>query len=108
MNNANLSIPAENFDLIASLVAKLGGSLVLKDDVVITAEPMPETERPGRMLKGLRLRAELTQKAVAEAINVPQSHISEYEQNKRRVPATKAKELAKLLKTVPSNFLARA
>jgi hypothetical protein len=28
-----------------------------------------------------------------------------YEKNKRRIPAGKAKELAKLLKSVPSNFL---
>jgi transcriptional regulator with XRE-family HTH domain len=31
------------------------------------------------MLKGLRLRAEMTQKELAEAIGVPQSHVSEYE-----------------------------
>ena len=91
--------------MIAALVAKLGGSLELKDGDITTAEPMPEHERPGRMLKGLRLRAEMTQKEVAAAINVPQSHISEYEKNKRRIPEGKAKELAKLLKSVPSNFL---
>lgn len=107
ISNANLSIPVENFELIAALVAKLGGSLERQDDAVITVAPMPENERSGRMLKGLRLRAEMTQKEVAEAINVPQSHVSEYEKNKRRIPTGKAKELAKLLKSVPSNFLLR-
>jgi DNA-binding transcriptional regulator YiaG len=105
ISNARLSIPAENFDLIAALVAKLGGRLELKGERLVTVEPMPESERPGRMLKGLRLRAEMTQKDVAEAISVPQSHVSEYEKNKRRIPEGKAKELAKLLKSVPSNFL---
>ena len=105
VTNANLSIPAENFELVAALVAKLGGKLEVKGEELITVPPMPEDERPGRMLKGLRLRAEMTQKELADAIGVPQSHVSEYEKNKRRVPEGKAKELAKLLKSVPSNFL---
>ncbi len=105
ITNANLSIPAENFELIAALVARLGGSLELQNGGLITAEPMPESERPGRMLKGLRLRAEMTQKEVAAAIKVPQSHVSEYEKNKRRIPEGKARELARLLKSAPSNFL---
>ena len=104
VTNAHLSIPAENFELVAALVSKLGGQVLLEDDEVLVP-PMPEAERPGRMLKGLRLRAEMTQKELAEAIGVPQSHISEYEQNKRRVPLGKTKELAKLLKSVPSNFI---
>jgi DNA-binding transcriptional regulator YiaG len=107
ITTANLSIPVENLELVAALVAKLGGRLEVKDGDLITAEPMPENERPGRMLKGLRLRAEMTQKELAEAIGVPQSHVSEYEKNKRRIPEGKAKELAKLLKSVPSNFLPR-
>ena len=47
----------------------------------------------------------MPQKELAEAIGVPQSHVSEYEKNKRRIPEGTAKELAKLLKSVPSNFL---
>jgi len=103
---AQLTIPAENLEVVAALVAKLGGELIV-DDEVVTVPPMPEEERPGRMLRGLRLRAELTQKELAEAIGVPQSHVSEYEKNKRTIPRGKAKALAKVLKTVPANFLPR-
>ncbi|MDR2947354.1 MAG: helix-turn-helix domain-containing protein [Candidatus Adiutrix sp.] len=105
ITRADLSIPAENFELLAALVSKLGGRLEAKAGDVITVDAMPESERPGRMLKGLRLRAEMTQKELAEAIGVPQSHVSEYEKHKRRIPEGKAKDLAKLLKSVPSNFL---
>jgi DNA-binding transcriptional regulator YiaG len=101
---AQLSIPAENLEVVAALVAKLGGELVL-DDEVVTVPPMPEEERRGRMLRGLRLRAEMTQKELAAAIGVPQSHVSEYEKNKRAIPRGKARALAKILKTVPTNFL---
>jgi DNA-binding XRE family transcriptional regulator len=103
---AQLSIPVENLEVIAVLVAKLGGELIV-DDEVVTVPPLPEEERIGRMLRGLRLRAEMTQKELAMAINVPQSHVSEYEKNKRAIPRGKATELAKILKTVPSNFLPR-
>ena len=105
ITNASLSIPAENLELVAALVSKLGWRLEIKDNGLVTVPAMPEKERPGRMLKGLRLRAEMTQKELAEAIGVPQSQISEYEKDKRRIPERKAKELAKLLKSVPSNFL---
>ena len=107
ITNVNLSIPAENFELVAALVAKLGGRLDVNDGELITVPPMPEAERPGLMLKGLRLRAEMTQKELADAIGVPQSHVSEYEKNKRQIPRGKAQELAKLLKSVSSNFLTR-
>lgn len=68
---------------------------------------MPENERMGRMLKGLRLRANMTQKELAKTIQVPQSHISQYEANARPIPKVKAQELAKLLNTVESHFLSR-
>ncbi|MDR2934646.1 MAG: helix-turn-helix domain-containing protein [Candidatus Adiutrix sp.] len=92
---------------LSKLVAKLGGELVI-DDEVVTVPPMPEEERVGRMLRGLRLRAGMTQKELAAAIGVPQSHVSEYEKSKRAIPRGKARELAKVLKTVTANFLPRA
>ena len=72
---------------------------------VIAVPPMPDTERPGRMLRGLRLREELTQAQLARAIGVPQSHVSAYERNARPIPADKAEKLAEVLHSVPENFL---
>jgi len=48
---------------------------------MVTIPPIPESERVGRMLKGLRLREGLTQKELAKVLDVPQSHISAYEKN---------------------------
>lgn len=104
ISHARISVPADCLDLISALVCRLGGHIIT-DDETVTIPPMPESERVGKMLRGLRLREGLTQKAVAEAIGVPQSHVSEYEKNKRPVPAAKAEELAKLLHSVPGNFL---
>ena len=75
--------------------------------VVFIAPPIPETERIGRMLRGARVRAGMTQKQLATAIGVPQSHISEYEKNKRHIPKHKAEEAAKVLNTVATHFLSR-
>lgn len=106
ITNARITVPADCFELVNELINRLGGQVIV-DDEVITVPPMPEKERPGRMLKGLRLREGLTQKQVAEAIGVAQSHIAEYERGKRAIPASKANGLAKLLNSVPENFLHR-
>lgn len=77
----------------------------MEDEKVVRVPPLPESKRVGRMLKGLRLREGMTQLQLAKAIGVPQSHISEYEKNKRTIPPAKAEELATLLHTVPGYFL---
>lgn len=110
---ARVELPEKAMEVLGALVEQLGGRvfpLKSKEDCVekvYVSPPMPESERPGRMLKGLRQRADMTQKDLAKAIGVPQSHVSEYESNKRNIPAAKAEELAKLLHTVPSDFLPR-
>ena len=42
---------------------------------------MPESKRQGKVLRGLRLQADLTQVRLAKAIAVSQSHISAYEKD---------------------------
>ncbi|WP_043786689.1 helix-turn-helix transcriptional regulator [Solidesulfovibrio alcoholivorans] len=105
---ARIEIPSDSLPLVGQLVKKLGGK-VFKDcgaeEVLFTAPVIEEKERVSRMLKGLRLRADLTQKGLAKQIGVPQSHISEYEKNKRKIPREKASDLARILKTVESDFI---
>ena len=107
VTEARIIVPADCFDLVAALVTRLGGQVADNDDDVVTIPPIPESERVGRMLKGLRLREGLTQKELAKALGVPQSHISAYEKNKRPIPTAKAEQLGMLLHTVPGHFLAR-
>ena len=51
----------------------------------------------GALLKGARLREELTQKQLAERLNMPQSHISEMERGNRPIGRKMAIKLAKAL-----------
>lgn len=107
VTHAHIALPTANFVVVAELIRKLGGEVLEQSGDNIVVPPIPETERVGRMLKGLRLRAEMTQKELAKAIDVPQSHISEYEANKRAIPASKSRLLAEVLNTVEGHFVGR-
>ncbi len=101
--NLNITIPTDCLPLVTDLISRLGGHVAGAE--TCGALPVSELERGGKMLKGLRQRAGLTQKEVAAAIGVPQSHISEYEKNKRAIPYKHAEPLARLLRTIPSHFM---
>lgn len=104
---ARIEIPSDALALVGQLVNKLGGRIFKEngsEELVFVAPPIPERDRVARLLKGARLRAGLTQKQLAQRIGVPQGHVSEYEKNKRRIPAPKAALLADVLQTVEAHF----
>ena len=105
MTHAQISVPVDCFSLVAGLVTKLGGHILDDNGVCVSCSPAPEFERGGKMLKGLRQRAGLTQKQVADALGLPQSNISEFEKNKRHIPYKHAKKLAALFNSIPSHFM---
>lgn len=107
ISHAHVVMPCDTMPLVQALIRRLGGELIPDDGEYITVTPMPERERVGRMLRGLRIRATMTQKQLAKAIDVPQGHISEYEANKRPIPAHKVALLAKILNTVEGHFIPR-
>jgi ribosome-binding protein aMBF1 (putative translation factor) len=59
-------------------------------------EAFPEFEgnESGTVLRGARLKEELTQKALAEKTGIPQRHISEMENGKRSIGKNRAEKLA--------------
>ena len=103
---AKVTLPYDCLAVVSALIEKLGGRVQVdnKEEETIIVPPMADNERPGKMLKGLRLREELTQAQLAKAIGVPQSHISAYEKNARPIPKEKAVKLAEVLHSVPENF----
>ena len=107
VSHAHIVMPGDALPLVVELVRRLGGEVIAEDEERIVMPPIPQRQRVGRMLKGLRLRADMTQKALAKAIDVPQSHISEYEANKRAIPAAKVGLLAQVLNTVEGHFTER-
>ena len=105
MAHAQIAIPSDNLELLTSLVNKLGGKVFQEMYPSLPCDPMPNVERGGSMLKVLRHRAGLTQNEVAITLKIPQSHISEFERDKRNIPLKHARKLAVLLNTLPSHFM---
>jgi ribosome-binding protein aMBF1 (putative translation factor) len=60
--------------------------------------PIPDTERPGRMLRAARTKEGVTQSQLARLTGIPQRHISEMEHGKRSIGKERAKKLAEVLK----------
>jgi DNA-binding XRE family transcriptional regulator len=59
----------------------------------------------GLMLRGSRYKAEMTQKALADALGISQNHISEMENGKRPIGKVMALRFAKIFKTDYRKFL---
>ena len=70
---------------------------------VAAAKLLPELSddrtRPAAVLRGLRMREKLTQKALAELLGMRQHHLSEMEHGKRTIGKAMAKKLAAALNT---------
>ena len=62
-----------------------------------SAFPEFEGNEKGNILKGARLREELTQKQLSEKTGIPQRHISEMETGKRQVGRKRAEIIANAL-----------
>ena len=67
--------------------------------------PIPDAERPGRMLRAARMREALSQIQLAQLTGIPQRHISEMEHGKRPIGKDRAKKLAEVLKVDYHIFL---
>ena len=61
--------------------------------------------KAGALLKGARLREELTQKQLAERLAIPQSHISAMERGNRPIGRKMATKLARVLHVSHRIFL---
>ena len=103
--HAHITVPADCLPLVSELVTRLGGNVADVAGNGFPVLPMPEVERGGKMLRALRLRAGMTQQAVADALGLPQSHVSEFEKDRRAIPYKHAQRLAELLHSIPSHFM---
>ena len=103
--HAHIMIPVDCLPLVSELVTRLGGNVTDAAGCGFPVQPMSEIERGGKMLRALRLRAGMTQQAVAGALGLPQSHISEFEKDRRAIPYKHAQKLAALLHGIPGHFM---
>lgn len=105
VSHAKITVPADCFELVSALVQRLGGQVVTDDNDVVTVPPMPESERVGRMLKGLRLREGMTQAELAPGYRrSPEPHFRIREEQ-ASCSGSKGRGTRQLLHTVPGHFL---
>jgi len=64
-----------------------------------------DTQRPATMLRGARYKAGMTQKELAEALEIHQHHLSEMEHGKRPIGKSMARKLAESLECDYKVFL---
>ena len=57
------------------------------------------------MLKDARLQANLTQTQLAQKLNVPQSFVSKYEHNKRKLDVLEFIKIVQILNQHPTKFI---
>ncbi len=64
---------------------------------VVFPELKDAVKRPGLMLKGARLRMDMTQEQLAKKLKIKQHHMSEMERGKRSISKAMAQKLATVL-----------
>jgi len=92
------AVPADRVEAVARAIEEAA-------EPNIPAEEFFADSTPGRILAGARGLREMTQAALAAAIGVHKSNISEMERGKRPIGKEMAKKLGKVLKTSPKVFL---
>jgi DNA-binding XRE family transcriptional regulator len=100
--NLSVVVPAPDSELMAETlkgVLALAGHKIRpvndEGDELYTAEEVFPDTKPGDMIKGLRGREGITQKAMAEKLGIRQHHISEMEKGIRPITLDMAKRIGK-------------
>ena len=107
-----IKVPTENagkvFEALSSILALTDMPIreVNEDgEELFSVDEVFPDRRPGKTLKGLRLREELKQAELAELVGTSQHRISEFENGKRDISKAMAMKLAEALGTEYKVFL---
>jgi DNA-binding XRE family transcriptional regulator len=100
-----IRVPAENVAMIRDLLKNAGHVVDISERELIPADEVFPDSHPGKILKGLRTREDMTQAQLAGAIGLRPHHISEMEHGKRVIGKEVARRLAKALNSSYKMFL---
>lgn len=70
-----------------------------------TIEEVFPDAHPGKIVRGLRVREDITQEELAKRLGITQTRVSEIESGKRAISQNMAKRLAETFNTLPKMFL---
>jgi DNA-binding XRE family transcriptional regulator len=100
-----IRVPVEDVAMIRELLKSSGHALDISERELYSAKEVFPDSHPGRLLKGLRTRENLTQAQLSEKTGLNTRHISEMEHGKRPIGKTMAKRLAAALNASYKMFL---
>ena len=92
--------PASKKEAAVRTLESFGCSFVAEEESMVPwrdAFPEGKANLPGMVLAGQRMKHGMTQRALAEATNIPQRHISEMENGKRPIGKENARKFASAL-----------
>lgn len=92
-----LRVPAENVAGIRKLLKGAGYNLEMSERELVPADEVFPDSHPGKILRGLRTREDLTQVQLSKKVGLKPHHISEMENGKRVIGKAMAKRLAEAL-----------
>jgi DNA-binding XRE family transcriptional regulator len=108
----NLSVPiakgARIVDALYSMLALTGlrARRIDEDgDEIVSAEDVLGDVPPGTALRGLRVKEDITQRELAEQLNISQNMVSEMESGKRPITPKTAKRIAEKFNVPYKTFL---
>ena len=70
-----------------------------------TLEEVFPDAHPGKIVRGLRVKEDITQEELAKRLGIAQTHVSEIESGKRPVSRNMAKRLAEAFNVSPRIFV---
>lgn len=92
-----IRVPAENVAAIRELLKSAGHGLDISERVLFPTDEVFPDSHPGKILRGLRTREDMTQAQLAVKIGLRPHHISEMEHGKRVIGKAMAKKIAGVL-----------
>ena len=95
---------ASVFDL-AGVQAHVADAIDGDDDALMPADEVFSASTPGKLLRGLRTREDLTQAQLAKALGVHSHHISDMERGIRTISPAMARKLERIYKVPRQIFL---
>jgi ribosome-binding protein aMBF1 (putative translation factor) len=100
-----IRVPVQDVEKFRELLKSSGQAFeIWERELDSAAEVFPDSH-PGKILKGLRTREDLSQAQLAEKAGLKPHHVSEMEHGKRVIGKAMAKKLAAVLNTSYKMFL---
>jgi hypothetical protein len=100
-----IRVPVQDVAMIRELLKSSGHALDISERELFSSDEVFPDSHPGKILRGLRVREDLTQAQLSKKTGLNTRHISEMEHGKRPIGKAMAKRLSAALNASYKMFL---